>query len=396
MTSVGSRVNLCSEIFLTESAIEIMNASRRFAQERIEPMAESIDREHRIPKDVIDELGQLGFMGMMAGEEFGGSGLETLDYITALEEVSVACASTAVVMSVNNSLVLHPLSQFGTREQKEKHIPALASGRKIGCYCLSEPGSGSDAAAMKTRAEKKADKWILHGVKNFITNGKEAELAVVYVNVAPEKKHKGVACFLVESSAPGYSVGKVEEKLGICGSSTTQIIFEDVEIDQSMILGEIGDGFKIAMNTLDGGRIGIAAQAVGIARACLEEALLYSDERETFGKSLHRHQSIQNYLADMSTQIDAARLLMRAAAVKKDRGENYSQEAAQAKLFASEVAMQSAIKGVQILGGYGYCKEYPMERHMRDAKITEIYEGTSEIQRLVIASQLVKAMKGKA
>jgi butyryl-CoA dehydrogenase len=332
-------------------------------------------------------------MGIMVPEQWGGAGLDTMSYTVALEEISVACASTSVVMSVNNSLACQPILSFGTESQKERFLKPMASGQALGCYCLSEPGSGSDAAAMKTRAVKKGKKWILNGVKNFITNGREANFAVVYAIVDPDKKHKGIGAFIVDSSLKGYSVGKVEDKLGIRGSSTTQIVLENVEVDEDCLLGNENEGFKVAMSTLDGGRIGIACQAVGIARAALEEATLYALERQAFGKPISDLGAIQEHLAKMSTGLDASRLLMRAAAQKKDNKEPYSREAATAKLFASEACMDITTRGIQVLGGYGYTRDYPMERHFRDAKITEIYEGTSEIQRIVIARSLVKEMQ---
>ena len=357
-----NRKVLWSDIFLTEDHKLMALTARDFARKEIDPVAERIDREHMFPKDIVRQMSQLGFMGMMVPPEFGGAGLDCMSYISVLEEIAVACASTSVVMSVNNSLVCAPLLQFGTQEQKEKYLKPLALGEKLGCYCLSEPGSGSDAAAMKTRAVKKGNKWILNGVKNFITNGREADIAIVYATVDPEKKHKGIICFIVEKTMKGYSVGKVEEKLGIHGSSTTQIILENVEVPEENVLGAESEGFKVAMATLDGGRIGIACQAVGIARASLESATAYALEREAFGKPIAELGAIQIHLADMATQTDAARLLMRAAAAKKDLGLPHGREASEAKLFASETAMEVSTRGVQVLGGYGYTKDYPLER----------------------------------
>lgn len=382
-----------SDVFLSPEHIEIAHMARDFAQKEVAPLAAKIDTEHKIPADLIQKMSALGFLGMGVDPEWGGSGLDSLSYVSALEEISVACASSSVLMSVNNSLVCNPLQKFGTQEQKEKYLKKLATGEWIGCYCLSEPGAGSDAASMKTRAVKSGDTWKVNGVKNFITNGGDANLAIVYTNSAPELKHKGITAFLIEKETTGYVVAKLEEKLGIRGSSTAQIIFENVALKEASILGKEGEGFKIAMNTLDGGRIGIAAQAIGIARACLEEAAQYATEREAFGKPISNLQTIQNYIADMSVKINAARLLTRAAALKKDSTGNCTWEAAEAKLFASEMCMEVAVKGIQILGGYGYTTDYPMERHFRDAKITEIYEGTSEIQRLVIARNVFKALE---
>jgi butyryl-CoA dehydrogenase len=367
-----------SDVFLNEG------------QKEISPKASEIDRNHRFPKEIIAQMGEMGLMGISVDPEWGGAGMDAMSYTVALEEISVACGSTSVIMSVNNSLVCHPLSKFGTHEQKEKWLKVLATGKILGCYCLSEPGSGSDAGAMRTKAEKKNGKWILNGVKNFITNGREANVAIVFAIIDPSLKHKGIGAFIVPANSKGYSIGKVEDKLGICGSSTTQIILENVELDESALLGKEGDGFKIAMNTLDGGRIGIATQAVGIARASLENAVTYSLDRQAFGKPIAELGAIQHHLSEMSVRLSGSRLMVRAAAMKKDLGENFSKEAAEAKLYAAETAMDVTVRGIQVLGGYGYTKEYPQERHFRDAKITEIYEGTSEIQRLVIARALTK------
>jgi butyryl-CoA dehydrogenase len=392
MSAAPTHKPLWSDAFLSEDHKLLAQSARDFARREIAPMAAKIDEEHLFPKEILRQMGELGFLGMMVDPEHGGSGMDTLAYTVALEEIAVACASTSVIMSVNNSLVCHPLAKFGTKEQKERFLVPLATGKQLGCYCLSEPGSGSDAAAMKTRAVKKGNKWVLNGVKNFITNGREADVAIVYAIVDPAAQHRGIGAFIVERSAKGYGVGKVESKLGINGSSTTQIILENVEVGEDQLLGAENEGFKVAMNTLDGGRIGIAGQAVGIARASLEAATLYSMERQAFGRPINELGAIQIHLADMATQVDAARLLMRAAAAKKDSGARFSREAAQAKLFASEACMQVTTRGIQVLGGYGYTKDYPLERHFRDAKITEIYEGTSEIQRIVIARGLVAEM----
>ncbi|MBS1984218.1 MAG: acyl-CoA dehydrogenase family protein [Bdellovibrionales bacterium] len=383
-----------SDAFFTPDHTALAEAAREFANREIRPAAARIDEKHEFPKEIIQQMGAMGFLGMMVDPEFGGAGLDTMSYVAVMEEIAVACASTSVIMSVNNSLACAPIANFGTLAQKQEFLAPLARGEKLGCYCLSEPGSGSDASAMKTRAVKKGDKWVLNGVKNFITNGREAEIAIVYAIVDPTAKHKGIAAFIVESSRKGYSVAKTENKLGINGSSTAQIVLENVEVPAANMLGAENEGFKIAMHTLDGGRIGIACQAVGIARACVEEALKYSLERESFGRPIAELGAIQIHLADMAMKTDAARLLMRAAAHKKDLGLPHSRPAAQAKLFASETCMEVATRGIQVLGGYGYIKEYAMERHFRDAKITEIYEGTSEIQRIVIARNLVKEAGG--
>lgn len=368
--------------------------ARDFTRKEITPRAAQIDETHEFPKDIVRQMGELGFLGMCVDPKWGGSGFDAMSYTVAMEEISVGCASTGVIMSVNNSLVCHPIEKFGTEAQKQEWLIPLAKGEKLGCYCLSEPGSGSDAAAMQTRAVKKGDKWILNGVKNFITSGREANLAIVYALIDPALKHRGIGAFMVPATTKGYSVGKVERKLGICGSSTTQIILENVELPLSAMLGKEGEGFKIAMNTLDGGRIGIATQAVGIARASLEAATRYSLERLAFGKPIADLGAIQHHLSEMAVRTDAARMLVRSAAAAKDAGKNFSREAAEAKLFAAETAMDVTTRGIQVLGGYGYTKDYPLERHFRDAKITEIYEGTSEIQRIVIARSLVKEFGG--
>ncbi len=392
MAQAPTHQAIWSDTFLSEEHLALAQMARDFSRKEVAPVAEKIDREHKFPREIITQLGELGFMGIMIPEKWGGAGLDTLAYVTAMEEIGVSCASTSVIMSVNNSLVCAPIYKFGNDDQKEKYLKQLAPAKKLGCYCLSEPGSGSDASAMKTKAVLKNGKWVLNGVKNFITNGKEAEVAVVFAITDPAAGHRGITCFIVESKQKGYSIGKVEDKLGIAGSSTTQIVLENVEVDESNVLGKVGEGFKVAMSTLDGGRIGIACQAVGIARASLEEAVVYATQREAFGKTIADLGAIQIHLADMSTKTDAARLLMRAAALQKDQGKDFSRAAAEAKLFASETAMEVSTRGIQVLGGYGYTKDYPMERHFRDAKITEIYEGTSEIQRIVIARSLVKSI----
>lgn len=379
-----------TDTLLSAEHISLAELARTFARKEVAPRAREIDEQHRFPKELIAQMAEMGFMGMMVDSKWGGAGLDALSYVAALEEISVACASTSVVMSVNNSLVCFPIQEFGSDAQREKFLPDLATGKKIGCYGLSEPGSGSDAAAMKTRAVKKGKNWVLNGVKNFITNGREAEVAVIFAIVNPDAKHKGIGAFIVESNRKGYSTGKVESKLGIRGSSTTQIILENVEIPEENLLGTESDGFKIAMKTLDGGRIGIATQALGIARACVEEATVYATERQAFGKPIANLGAIQIHLADMGTKLEAARLLTRAAAWRKDQKIPYAKDAAMAKLFASEACMEIATRGIQVLGGYGYTTDYSMERHFRDAKITEIYEGTSEIQRIVIAGHMAK------
>jgi len=382
-----------SDTLLNSEHLTLADYARNFSNKEIRPLAEKIDKEHYYPTELIKSLSEMGFMGMTVSPDYSGAGLDTLSYVTALEELSVACASTSVIMSVNNSLVCHPLEKFGSDHQKENFLKDVASGKKLGCYCLSEPGSGSDAVAMTTTAKRTDRGWLLNGVKNFITNGKEAETAIVFAIVDAEKKHKGIAAFVVESSREGYQILKLEDKLGIRGSSTAQIALTNVEVPEENLIGNDGDGFKIAMTTLDAGRIGIATQALGIHRAVFEEVLLYAQEREAFGKQIYKHGAIQDYIAYMRTELEASRLLIRSAALMKDQGKDYSRAAAQAKLYAAEKCMEAAVKGVQILGGYGYVSDYAMERHFRDAKITEIYEGTSEIQRLVITSSLIREFK---
>ncbi len=374
------------EFLLNDQQRSILEAARAFSKKEIAPKAKELDETGRFPAEIINKLSEMGFMGMTVPEEFGGAGLDTLSYAIAMEEVSSACASTGVIMSVNNSLVCAPLKKFANDQQKKKYLTPLAKGDMLGCFALSEPGNGSDAAAMKTTAKKDGNHFILNGTKNFITNGKEANIAIVFATTDAAKKHKGVSAFIVSTKTPGYSVGKLEDKLGINASSTAQIHLENVKVSQEDMLGDEGQGFKIAMTTLDGGRIGIAAQALGIASAALEAAKKFARVREAFGAPIAKLQGIQWTIADMATRLDAARLLTWRAAMKADTGERYTREAAMAKLYASEAAMWIATKGIQIHGGYGYTKEYPAERHFRDAKITEIYEGTSEIQRIVIGS----------
>lgn len=368
----------------------IQQMARDFAQKEVAPKAAELDEKAQFPAVHLKKMAELGFMGMMIPQEWGGAGLDTMSYVLVLEEIAAACASTAVTMSVNNSLYCGPILKFGTEAQKKKYLPPFAGGAKLGAYALSEPGTGSDAANQKTVAKKSGGKYLLNGRKNFITNGPNADAMLVYAMTAPEKKHKGISCFIVEKSFKGFSIGKIEKKLGICASSTSEIVLEDCEVPAENLLGEEGNGFTVAMNTLDSGRIGIGTQAVGIARAAFEHARDYSKEREAFGQPISNFQAIQHFLADMAVKIDASRLLVWRAAWLKDRGIPFTKEAAMAKLHASEAAMWVTTKAVQVLGGYGYVKDYPVERYFRDAKITEIYEGTSEIQRLVIARSVLK------
>jgi butyryl-CoA dehydrogenase len=375
---------------LTDEQIMIRDMARDFAQKEVEPVAAELDAKSQFPSQHVRKMAELGLMGMMVPQEWGGAGLDTLTYVLALEEIAVACASTAVTMSVNNSLYCGPILKFGTDAQKKKYLPPFASGEKLGAYALSEPGAGSDAANQKTTAKKAGGKYLLNGRKNFITNGPNADAMVVYAMTDLEKRHKGISCFIVEKSFKGFSIGKIEKKLGICASSTSEVVLEDCEVPAENLLGREGEGFSVAMTTLDSGRIGIGTQAVGIGRAAFEHARDYSKVREAFGQTISNFQAIQHFLADMAMKIDASRLLVWRAAWMKDQGFPFTKEAAMAKLHASEAAGWVTNKAVQVYGGYGYIKDYPVERYYRDSKITEIYEGTSEIQRLVIARNVLK------
>lgn len=375
---------------LSEIQMMVRDQVRKFAREEVAPGAAQRDREHAFPAALVPRMAALGYMGVCVDEEFGGAGLDSVCYTIIIEELAKACASTSVVASVNNSLVCYPLETFGSPEQKQRFLVPLAKGEKLGSYALSEPEAGSDAKNQRTTATRDGDHWVLDGTKNWITNGPHADVSIVYASTNRELAHKGISAFLVEKGTPGFTYGKLEDKLGINASATCSLLFDGCRVPAANMLGKEGEGFKIAMSTLDTGRIGIAAQAVGIGQAALECALAYAKTRHTFGKPIAENQAIQWKLADMHCRLDAARLLVRRAADLKDRGQRVSRLASQAKLFASEAAMDAALEAVQILGGVGYSKEYPAERFMRDAKITEIYEGTSEIQRLVIASWLVK------
>lgn len=375
---------------LSEEERMAQETARAFAQEQVLPKAARIDHEHYYPAELVPKMGDLGFMGVCVPGLYGGSELSNVAYALIVEELAAACASTSIIASAHNSLCLFPICEYGSEEQKKKYLPELSSGKKLGCFALSEPGCGSDAANLTCRVERKGDKFIVNGAKNWVTNGPKASTVVLFAMQWPELGHKGVSAFVHSLDFPGVSRGKTEDKMGICGSPTCGLTYDNVTLGEEHLLAKEGDGFKVAMNTLNGGRLGVAAQAIGIARAALSDALGYAKVRTTFGKPICEHQSIQNYLADMITSIDAARYLTLGAARLKDQGKNYIRQAAMAKLFASEAAMQVSHKGVQIHGGYGYVKEFPAERHMRDAKITEIYEGTSEIQRLVIAGSLIK------
>jgi len=378
------------DLTLTEEQELARKTAHDFAAEKVLPRAAEIDEQAKIPRELIAEMGALGFMGAYVPERYGGAGLDVLSYMLIVEEINRACASTGVALCSHVSLAVDPILHHGSDEQKARYLPALASGERIGCFALSEPASGSDAAAMRTGATRQGDSWVLNGTKNFITNGSIADVAIVFAQTDPTERHKGIAAFIVETKTPGFSVGKLEKKLGIRGSDTAQLVFQDCRVPAANLLGEVGEGLRIALSTLDGGRISIAAQAVGIARACLEDSLAYAKQREAFGKRIADFQAIQWMLADMATEIDAARLLTWRAAAAKDAGEDHILAAAEAKLFASDVAVRAARDCVQIFGGYGYLKDFPAERHYRDAKITEIYEGTSEIMKLVIAEEILK------
>ncbi len=375
----------------TPEQFDVKDMAAKFARQQVQPLAAKLDEEASYPEHIIEQLAQLGLMGVAIPPEYGGSGMDYVSYVLAMEEISAACAGTGVIMSVNNSLVCDPLLRYGSPEQKKEILTPLASGEKLGCFGLTEPGSGSDAAALRTSAKKEGDKYILSGEKNFITNAPQADWAIIFATADKALRHKGISAFLVPlKNYKGVTVGPKEKKLGIRASWSASIVMDEVEIPENWRLGAEGEGFKIAMTTLDAGRIGVAAQAVGIARAALEASIQYAKERKTFGKPIAEHQAIAFMLADMATQLDAARLLTLYAAWKKDNGQRYTKESSMAKLFAAETAMSITTKAIQIHGGYGYLKDYPVERHFRDAKITEIYEGTSEIQRLVIAASILK------
>jgi butyryl-CoA dehydrogenase len=375
---------------LTDEQQMVQALARDFASLEVKPIAAECDREARFPHATVKRMGELGLMGIAVPEKLGGGGADTLSYVLALEEVAVACASHAVVMSVNNSLVCDPILRHGTHDQHERFLVPLASGRGLGCFALTEPQAGSDATNQTTLARRDGGDYVLQGRKVFVTNGREATLALVFAQTEPAKSHRGISAFLVEKGTPGFVVTKVEDKLGLRASDTAEFVFEECRVSVANRLGAEGDGFKIAMKALDGGRIGIAAQAVGIARAALEASVAYARERKSFGVPIGQHQMVQWMLADMATTVDAARLLTWRAATLKDRGQAYGTAASMAKLFASETAMRVATDGVQVHGGYGFIKEYPVERFFRDAKITQIYEGTSQIQRLVIARALLE------
>ena len=361
-----------------------------FTEQFVKPIAAELDEQERFPEELIPQLGETGLLGIPVAEEYGGAGADNMSYVLAVEEVSKACASTGVTISAHTSLCCWPIEAFGTEEQKQKYLPDLASGEKLGAFGLTEPGAGSDAAGQRTVAEDKGDHYLLNGSKIFITNGEVADVYVVFAMTNKELGNKGISAFIVEKGWEGFSFGSHEKKMGIRGSSTCELIFENVKVPKENLLGEVNKGFKIAMATLDGGRIGIASQALGLAEGALERTVDYVKERKQFGRAIGQFQNTQFQLADMATKVKAAQLLVYRAAVAKKTQKTYSVEAAMAKLYAAEVAMEVTTKAVQLHGGYGYTREYDVERMMRDAKITEIYEGTSEVQRMVISADLLK------
>ena len=378
------------ELELTAAQRAARDTARRFAKEKLERIGVEADRTHRYPKEGIDELGRLGILGTFVPEEYGGAGLDQVAYALVIEELAVECASTAVIVSAHCSLASWPILGLGTEAQKRHFLPKMASGEWLGCFALTEPQAGSDAAGQKTRAVLDGDSYVINGTKNFITNGPQASVAIVFAMTDPAAGHHGISAFIVDTTTPGWQVVRNEDKMGIHGAHSAQLSFSDMRVPADCLLTGEGQGFKVAMKTLDGGRIGIAAQAVGIGRAALEASLKYAGERRAFGAPIGSFQAIQWKLADMAVEVDAARMLTLQAAALKDAGKVHTKESAMAKLFAAEAAMKAATEAVQIHGGYGYTKEFKVERFFRDAKITEIYEGTSEIQRLVIAGQVLE------
>ena len=376
---------------LTEDQIMIQQSAKEFAEAEIAPSAVERDIAAKFPKEIVKKLGELGFLGMMVPSEFGGAGLDTISYVLAMIEISKVDASVGVIMSVNNSLVCYGLEKYGSDFIKQNYLIPLAKGDKLGAFALSEPEAGSDATKQKTTADKKGDHFILNGMKNWITNGTSADYFLVMATTDKEKAHHGISTFLVEKGTPGFGHGKKEDKLGIRSSDTCSLTFENCKVPAQNLVWEEGKGFSFAMNTLNGGRIGIASQAIGIAEASFEAALKYSKERKAFGSTISNFQAIQFKLSDMAVKIDAAKMLTLKAAALKDAGKKYFKEAAMAKLYSSKIAVECALEAIQIHGGYGYVREYLVERYLRDAKITEIYEGTSEIQNIVIARALLDA-----
>ena len=379
------------DLELTEEQRLLQQSVREFAEAEVRPVAKELDETGRFPREILRKAGELGLTGISVGESHGGAGMDHICYGIALEEIARVCASTSVILSVQNSLYCGALDHFGTEEQKSRFLVPFARGERIGCYALTEPHAGSNAAALKTKAVRRGDRYMVNGTKAWITNGGVADAGIVFVNTQPERAEKGITALVIEKGTPGFSVGKEEKKLGIHATACTELVFTDCEVPAANRLGEEGEGYKIALATLDSGRIGIASQAIGIAQGAFEAALGYARQRQAFGVRIAEFQAIQFMLADMATEIEAARLLARRAAWKQDSGARFSMEASIAKLFASEMATRVAHKAIQIHGGNGYSSEYPVERAYRDARITEIYEGTSEIQRLVIASWVLKS-----
>ena len=378
------------EFNLSEEQILIRNSAREFAKTELFPGVIERDELQNFPDNLVKKMGDLGFMGIMVDPEFGGSGMDTLSYVLIIEELSKIDASASVIASVNNSLVCYGIEKFGNKKQKNKYLPKLSTGESVGAFCLSEPEAGSDATSQTTLAVDKGDHYIINGTKNWITNGSRAQIYIVIAQTNKSKGHKGINAFIVERNTPGFHIGPKENKLGIRGSDTHTLQFNNVKVPNENRIGEDGFGFKFAMKTLSGGRIGIAAQALGIASGAYELALKYSKERKAFGKEISKHQAISFKLAEMATDIEAARLLVYKAAIEKDNNINYDKSSAMAKLYASKVAMQHTVEAVQIHGGNGFVKDYHVERMMRDAKVTQIYEGTSEIQKIVISRELLK------
>ncbi|MEA1971257.1 MAG: acyl-CoA dehydrogenase family protein [Thermodesulfobacteriota bacterium] len=375
---------------LTEEQRMVKDMVARFVDEEIKPAAEELDRTHRHPEEICRKLGEMGIMGVSVPTEFGGAGMDNVTYVLALTEISRGCASCGLITSVNNSLYGYPVNTYGTDEQKRKFLTPVAGGEVEGCYALTEEGAGSDAAALRCRADLKGDKYIVNGVKKFITSGNVAKYCVLAANEDTSKGYKGIINLIVDlENTPGFSVGTIEEKMGVLASGTAELVFEDAEVPAENLLGKPGEGLRQMMEGLDAGRIGIGCQALGIGRAVLEDSLAYAKERIQFGKPITSFQAIQWKLADMATELDAAEMLLLRAAWLEDNGYNFEKESAMAKMYASDVTMRASVEGVQIFGGYGYCRDYPAERHMRDAKICQLYEGTNEIQRMVIARKLL-------
>jgi len=374
---------------LTKEQEFVRKMVREFAETEVEPLAADIDKEHRFPVETVEKMAKYGLMGIPFPTEYGGAGGDNISYAITVEELARVCASTAVIVSAHTSLCCWPIYKYGTEEQKRKYLPDLLSGKKLGAFGLTEPNAGTDASGQQTRAELDGDEWVINGAKCFITNGGFADVFIVMAMTDKSQGNHGISAFIVEKTDPGFSVGKTEDKMGICASSTTELIFQNMRIPKDRLIGGLGKGFKVAMSTLDGGRIGIASQALGIAQGALDVTIEYMKQRKQFGKKLSQFQALTFVVADLATKIEAARLLVYKAAYNETAGLPYGVNAAMAKLFAAETAMEVTTKCVQLHGGYGYTKDYPVERMMRDAKITEIYEGTSEVQRMVIASNVI-------